>query len=258
MPGPTAYRDYAPGPALAATVECFWSSKGAARSGPSEHRVLPDGCMDILFDFRAEVRPPVTLVGTMSRALVVEGGGATDLFGIRFRPGALPAWLGLDAAELRDASAELACFATAFARDLWQRLGDAPAEARPAIVRKALPATPVDPLIAWCTHRIEAAGGALAIASLARSGVGARQIERSFQRRVGLSPKAFARVTRFRRLVAAAGSGRQGWADLAAACGFADQAHMVREFRALAGVTPTEHFGGRNVGNVQDGPRARG
>ena len=210
--------------------------------------------MDILFDFRAEARPPVTIVGTMSRALVVETAGATDLFGIRFRAGALPAFLGLDAALLRDGSAEPGCFGDRLARLHWERLAAADPERRPALVREWLRPVPADPLVAWCLARIEAAGGALAIASLeAGSGACARRIERSFARHVGIGPKLFARVARFRRLVAAAASGEPRWAELAAACDYADQPHMVREFRAFAGVSPTGYFAARAVGFVQDG-----
>src|SRR4051812_47326236 len=100
------YLEHDAGAPLAGAVECFWSSRAPAPERPSVQRVLPDGCMDILFDFRAEERARVTVVGTMSRALAVERRAASELFGIRFRAGALPALLRTSAAELRDASAD--------------------------------------------------------------------------------------------------------------------------------------------------------
>ena len=91
--------------------------------------------------------------------------------------------------------------------------------------------------------RIEAAGGALGLRELeASTGLSARQVERKFARHLGVGPKAFARIIRFKAVErAAAGPGRQDWARLAADLGFADQSHLVREFRAFSGLTPTEY-----------------
>ena len=60
-----------------------------------------------------------------------------------------------------------------------------------------------------------------------------------FREEVGMGPKTIARIARFNRAQAmAVGGDGDGWADIAAACGYADQAHLVREFTALAGTTP--------------------
>jgi AraC-like DNA-binding protein len=73
----------------------------------------------------------------------------------------------------------------------------------------------------------------------AELGVSERHLRRVFRETVGVSPKAFARIARFHR---ALGAGRQdaraGWASIAAAAGYYDQAHLIAEFRAIAGVTP--------------------
>jgi AraC-like DNA-binding protein len=131
-------------------------------------------------------------------------------------------------------------------------------ESRPALAARLIAPPPVDPLIAFCVSRIEAVAGALPIAQLERlTGANARRIERSFARAVGLSPKTFARVARFRAMVAAAEARQGSWADLAAAFGYADQPHMAREFRAFAGVSPGEYLAAAPaVGFVQDAPRA--
>ena len=249
------YREYLAGPRLGA-VQCFWTSSMPKPTGALAHRVLPDGCMDLLFDFAPDAPLPVRIVGTMTRALVVESRGVSDFLGIRFRPGGLPALVRMDAAELRDGDADPACFGGRFALDLWHRLAEAAPPARPAILCETLPAATPDPLVAWCASRIEARCGQLAIAALAdESGAGARRIERSFARQVGIAPKQLARITRFRGLIAAAEAGEGSWADLAARFGYADQPHMVREFRALAGLSPTEFLAGRPVGNLQDAAR---
>jgi AraC-like DNA-binding protein len=84
--------------------------------------------------------------------------------------------------------------------------------------------------------------------------VGERRLQRAFDRSVGLSPKVLGRVLRLRQAVRRLESaGRPlSWAGVAAAAGYADQAHLIREFRALAGVTPAAYVRERRaVGFVQ-------
>lgn len=97
----------------------------------------------------------------------------------------------------------------------------------------------VHPAVAWVSDRIVRERGAVRIEELAREvGWSRRQIERLFLLQVGTGPKALASLARFdgvaRRL-----SGRSSWADLAHEAGYADQAHLVRDFTRRAGVPPT-------------------
>jgi AraC-like DNA-binding protein len=76
------------------------------------------------------------------------------------------------------------------------------------------------------------------VASIAREvGWSRKHLARRFADEVGLGPKSVSRIVRFNRAIAASRSG-SGWAGIAADCGYADQAHMVREFRELAGNSP--------------------
>jgi AraC-like DNA-binding protein len=103
-------------------------------------------------------------------------------------------------------------------------------------------------------------GGATVRNVAAALGVGERRLQRAFDRTVGLGPKAFARVMRMRavagRIEAAVTTGRSiAWTSLAFDAGYADQSHMIREFAALAGVTPSGYAAERHrVGIVQYEP----
>ena len=80
--------------------------------------------------------------------------------------------------------------------------------------------------------------GAQSIEALAhRHALSRRQLERDFRQCLGVAPAAYARLARFRRAVGAVASG-EPLAHVAADHGYADQAHMTRTFRALAGMTP--------------------
>ncbi|MCE0766634.1 helix-turn-helix domain-containing protein [Pseudonocardia kujensis] len=107
-----------------------------------------------------------------------------------------------------------------------------------------------DPEVAWAWRTLVHRGGAVGIAELAAgTGWGRRHLLDRFRAQVGLAPKTAARVLRFERAAGLVVGGgpfgspgpRQDLAAVAAECGYADQAHLSREFRALAGVTPTAY-----------------
>lgn len=75
-------------------------------------------------------------------------------------------------------------------------------------------------------------------------GMSERHLRRLFQETLGVGPKAYAKLTRFHRALRAARESRPvGWAGIAAAAGYYDQAHLIAEFRSIAGVTPRELLG---------------
>lgn len=109
-----------------------------------------------------------------------------------------------------------------------------------------------DPEVAWAWARLTATGGRTTVADLAAgTGWSRRHLLSRFRAQVGLAPKPAARVLRFQRAAAllvpaaqAGGPGRPSGrviADVAATCGYADHAHLVRDFRALADCTPSAY-----------------
>ena len=80
------------------------------------------------------------------------------------------------------------------------------------------------------------------VASVAEDlGISERHLRRVFLEVVGLSPKAFFKLTRFQRALRAAQDGRNpAWSDIAVGAGYYDQAHLIADFRSIAGATPRE------------------
>ncbi len=112
-----------------------------------------------------------------------------------------------------------------------------------------------DPEVTWAWGRLVDTSGAVGVAYLAAgTGWSRRHLLTRFRSQIGLPPKAAGRVLRFQRAaellvptLAAGGPGARDTgtiADVAAVCGYADHAHLDREFRALAGCTPTEYVAG--------------
>ena len=75
-------------------------------------------------------------------------------------------------------------------------------------------------------------------------GVSERHLRRLFRETTGISPKTFAKLTRFRHaLRAAREASHASWTNIAVASGYYDQAHLIAEFRAISGVTPSALLG---------------
>ena len=100
-----------------------------------------------------------------------------------------------------------------------------------------------------CLHLIERAGGQVRVAQLAAElGLCDRQLTRRFENAVGVSPKEFARVSRFLNGVRRLRAGRRrNLTETALECGYFDQAHFNHEFREFAGMTPGEFLFSPNV-----------
>lgn len=97
-----------------------------------------------------------------------------------------------------------------------------------------------DPEVVFAWSRLTRSGGTAGVAELAaQTGWSRRHLLTRFREQVGLAPKTAGRVLRFQRASGLVASGTGSLADIAATCGYSDQPHLVREFRALAGVTPT-------------------
>lgn len=233
------YREIPPGARLRRYVECYWSqSQNQAR----DYVVLPDGCVDILFTrIRAEPSCLAT-VGLMTSPLNAASVAGQSFFGVRFRPGMASAFIP-GAELLIDGTRPLEDVAgSSAARRLFERLAESHnAEEMAGVMDGWLrPQDPPD-IGARVLWQLESAEDSLD-QTIAQSGLSMRHFRRLCLERAGVSPKYLSRILRFRRAVqkmsAMRGLGQPGWADFAVACGYYDQAHLIRDFQEFAGCTP--------------------
>ncbi len=264
MAPPLAYTEHLPPPDLAPWVACFWRIRGTVDGGaPYFHRVLPDGCADLLFDLGSARRAggsPADLVGPMSQASLHPMQGTVDLLGIRLRPGVVNVFTGIPGDRVLDSAAPLAELPVAL-RPSIAALSEAPQTALSCLVaacrKRVAELDPPDALIRHALGRwSRAERGMPAVAVLARDiGLSERSFERRFVAQVGLSPVRYRRLARLRAVLKLHASGVRDWAHLAAATGFSDQSHLVRDCRVFTGLTPSEWAATQepSVGFLQDG-----
>jgi AraC-like DNA-binding protein len=211
---------------------CTWEQKTPVAW---EQRVVPDACVDLIWS-----GDRVMIAGPDTRARLVGLTPGTRMVGVRLRPGAAGAVLGLPASELRDATCDAAdvlgsdC-AEALLEALFGAVSageDAHAVLLAAIKRRT--ESDPDPLVhavVAALDRPHARVGAVA----AEIGLSARQLQRRVVDAVGYGPKMLARVLRFRRLQELPAA---PLVELALEAGYADQAHMTSEVTELAGIPP--------------------
>jgi AraC-like DNA-binding protein len=240
-----AYRELAPHPALRRLVDRFWVS--SVDAGAPARRILPDGCIDVLIDFEHGGRTLV--VGTMTRALVFKPRAPVRTAAVRFRPGAAVRFLGVTADELTDRTLPCAEIGARWLADApWGEFThsiDAVETLQRLLLGRLASIEDPDPVVAHAVTSLFARDTP-SIEALSREiGWSRQHLARKFHSQVGVSPKQLARVARLQRAVAdlqrASGSGMAGDA---LRFGYFDQAHMARDFRALADVTPAEAQGG--------------
>lgn len=173
--------------------------------------------------------------------------GATTV-GLRFRPGAAAQVLGMPATALRDTRLLLGELHPVVARVAIGRIeaGRSPADALLDAVRGLWDGTP-DPARAVLVSQL---GAGVAVAAVAdRLGCTTRTVHRRCEQAVGYGPAVLRRVLRFRRAAALLYAGAP-IAEVAARAGYADQPHLSREVRALAGVAPGQLAAGHQRAEV--------
>lgn len=235
---------------------------------PVQRRLLPFGGVSVLVDFVPPVRqPPSGFVPPAERArweyrypvsgmhdcpIVFRQSGRHFGVGIGLAPAGAYALFGTPLHDITNAVAELADLVGGRADELAERLARARSwPARFELLDDLLPrwlgAGPAQlPAVARAWRRLHQSSGRVTVAQLADDvGRSSRYLELRFRDQVGVSPKTAARVLRFQHAVSiAARVGRPAWSEVATRCGYADQAHLNREFRQLAGCTPTELLAG--------------
>ena len=203
-------------------VVAWWS---VTPRGAPPKRILPDGCLDLIWQDGA-----VFVAGPDTTAQVGCAAAGSRLFALRFGSGTGPGVLGLPACEVVDQRVPLeALWPAALVRRVAEAADPLAALTAAARSRWQQP----DPTMVALAASARAGGSIRAFAD--RCGLSPRQLQRRSNTAFGYGPKTLARVFRLQRAVDLARSGSP-FAAVSAEAGYADQAHLAREVRAMAGV----------------------
>lgn len=190
----------------------------------------------------------IALIGVYTARVALDCSQLGEVMGVSLRPGASPAFFRPAAHEFRDGHAPLEDLWRLDGSELHEQIQEArtPAEKFDRIAQALRahlrPRVPVDRAVAQALRALVAAPEATVVRRFAdAAGLRAKTFSARFAAQVGVTPKLYARIERFRRAFAQAPGRAVSWAGIAAGCGYFDQAHLIRDFREFTGLSPTEY-----------------
>jgi AraC-like DNA-binding protein len=244
------YSEIRPSAGLSSTIDRYWVLEHDGEDAAPQ-RVVPDGHSELILNWNQPFeslqagewrgQPRCFLAGQIDSPLVLRPRGPSKVLGIRFHPHGAAQVLAGPMHELSGRFTALEDISPALSRDLDRAL-ESPCPI-PVVESALLSAVDSsqggDLLVGEVVRRITLARGAVDVAALAREfRVSIRQLERRFQATVGLAPKLFCRIQRFNNVFRLLGQPSCNWVETALACGYYDQAHLIRDCKDLSGSTP--------------------
>lgn len=249
-------------PLLARHVEHLWTVRGHL---PARWRnmILPDGAMELIINLGdpQKLCQPNDLrrhtffrqswfSGEKTEPIVIDETGYVHLVGVRLRAGGAWPFLGIPLREFTDQVVELEAIFGPEMNRLRERLGGAPDDdarfdvVEEWLVQRARARAHPTPAVSYALRAIRTGADSARIGIIAEEiGISHKHLLREFDRCVGLTPKVFARLCAFQRVIQSVGQRTHvDWSSTAVLCGYYDQAHLVREFRAFSGMTPSTYL----------------
>lgn len=259
------FLEYLPEPPLDALIAKVWDWD----MPPAAHhyeRVLPQPGAQLIINLHEEETrvytdddarrctrsSAIVLGGPMLRSEIIDTAEQIRVMGVVFHPGGSHALTGEDARALTGHDIDLAnLFGNAATWLREQLLETRTAHARLRILvqwlRQRMHVTVLHPAVSHAIRTLSRQPQIRRISLLARdAGLSERRLGVLFQQQVGMRPKHYARLLRFRTVLAhAQNHATVNWSYVAADCGYSDQAHLSHDFRVFAGVTPTAFMAAR-------------
>ena len=255
------YQTYLPQEALAPFIKCYWTLSAPAAAAEARQRIVPDGCMEMIFhsgdlyrqylpDATCIVQPKCFIFGQITQPLEIAPTGETRIFSVRFHPdGCLP-FISMPVREMDNKAVSL----EQLFGEQGNKLGTMVCAAEDVdtqiglvenfLLEQIKTAEPGNRIAAISVQTLLQLKGQLGIDDLAgRLQVNRRQLERKFAAVIGLSPKQLAKIIRLQAALQMMGKGKyNNLTELAYENGYFDQAHFIRDFKEFTGVTPGEFY----------------
>jgi AraC-like DNA-binding protein len=226
---------------------------------PSRQRIYPNGAMALVIhlkkptvsfyidDAPQSIRVPL-LAGAYSRSFHIDPSESTAVIGVLFRPGTARMFFPVAAHELHNADIALSELNLGEADRLLNDVCSATGELAQFRVlerylnQKLKTAAAIHPAVRYAVEQLSRDDGVRVRQIQLDTGLSHTKFIQLFHEHVGLTPKLFYRVRRFRTLLGRMEKSMPvNWAAVATDCGYFDQAHLIRDFRAFAGITPLEY-----------------
>lgn len=241
------YRETAPPPRLQTHVHCVWLY--TANGAEPVHLIVPDGRPEFIVHLGEPYRelgsdtrqPQVLFAGQLTQPLKLTSDRAAAMVGVRFRPDGARAFLGRPMSEATDRRLDLTRLHGSRVDALLDQVAAATSDEAVTLALSAYVQTQIgdetpDPLVGRAVDALSERSG-----EVEHSGISLRQFQRRFKREIGVSPRMFRAIRRFRAVFNRLWSEEhESWVERAIATGYFDQAQMARDFQRFLGCSARE------------------
>ena len=261
------YQTFQPCSDLREFVNCYWTLKVPKDPSPEKQRIIPDGCIEMIFTLADDIRryrsddqfiiqPRSMIMGHITKPFYIQPIGRVDTFAVRFDPGGFRPFFTYPIKELENKETELdVIVGPDSALELENNIVQADGTSeRIKIVEKFFLSRmegnqSTDDVIKSTIDMLLATKGNVSITELSNNNLSKRrQLERRFSKLIGLRPKQLANIIRLQStLKQLLDRPPKKLTDLAYQTNYYDQAHFIKEFKAFTGVTPKKFYEDENL-----------
>jgi AraC-like DNA-binding protein len=261
------YQEHYIEPSLRPFIKVIWSMENdTVTFGGTPMRILPDTCVELVIHYSdpflttfsndtTSIQGHSFIVAQMKNFMEIQPNGKVGLIAVRFTAWGAYHFFGIPMKEVANGETALQFVWNTLAGEIEDRIASASANnQRIQIIQQYLlfqlaKNGKFDHAVDFCLNEISLAKGQLTIEELSyKTGISNRQLVRRFNNCIGLSPKEFARITKFlHSLDYLRQFPQKSLTEVGYECGYYDQAHFIRDFKEYSGLTPGEYLVTDNV-----------
>ena len=255
------YQVYTPSPELQPFVKCFWSLDDEKQDEPVKQRVLPDGCMEMIFhygdlykqyfeDDSTIIQPRSFVFGQITKYIEIAPTGISGIISARFLPDGLTPFLDIPVSSLENKAVPISEIFNEEGKKLEEDIITANEnETRIKLIEtfllsKLTETRTIDAITKSCVDIIFQSQGQIGVVELAdKMNINRRNMERKFTSLIGISPKQLAKVARLQATLKMLEQKKfTNLTSLAYENGYYDQAHFIKDFKEFTGIIPKSFF----------------
>lgn len=255
------YNTITPGVNLRAFVKCYWTLEAPATTNAEKQRIVPDGCMEMIFNYGDRYRqyideenfilqPASFVFGQITKALDIEPSAVTGIFAIRFLPGGFIPFATVPIPDMENRAVPLPELFGEAGHQLEQAVIYASTNAERVklveafLTSRVMTAEAIDGIIKSCVELMLQENGQLSVDELSgHAKINRRQLERKFASTIGLSPKQLSKIIRLQTTLKMLAS--KQFTSLTAVAyegDYYDQAHFIKDFKEFTGMSPKKFY----------------
>lgn len=255
------YQVYTPSTELQPFVKCFWTLEDGKQEEPVKQKVLPDGCMEMIFhygdlyrqyfeDGSSIIQPRSFVFGQITKYIEIAATGVSGIISARFLPEGISPFINMPVTSLENRAVDIA-----------EIYGDDGIRLEKVVIKangnderiklierfllsKLAEPTTIDAMTKSCVEAIFQSRGQIGVVELAdKMNIHRRNMERKFASTIGISPKQLARVARLQATLKMLDQKKiTNLTSLAYENGYYDQAHFIRDFKEFTGMSPKSFY----------------